>query len=68
MPKISINVAQIQSTSEKFVNELNLFIITCLTQNSSTEIEQLKNMQSLLYLSIEHLNKLKGVDDNGRNL
>lgn len=53
---------------EKFVNELNLFIITCLTQNSSTEIEQLKNMQSLLYLSIEHLNKLKGVNNNGRNL
>ena len=31
-------------------------------------MEQLKNMQSLLYLSIEHLNKLKGVNNNGRNL
>ena len=53
---------------EKFIETLNIFIVTCLTKNSSIEINQLKNMQSLLYLSIEHLNKLKGENNNGRNL
>lgn len=56
------------SEYEKFIETLNLFIITCLTKNSSTETEQLKNIQSLLYLSIEHLNKLKGENNNGRNI
>lgn len=46
---------------EKFIENLNIFIITSLAQNSTTETEQLKNMQSFLYLSIEHLNKMKGV-------
>lgn len=45
---------------EKFVQNLDFFIIASLTKNSSTEVEQLKNMQSFLYLSIEHLNKLRG--------
>ena len=53
---------------EKFTKYLNLFIISSLTKNSSTETEQLKNMQSFLYLSIEHINKQKGVDIDGRHL
>lgn len=62
------NKEVIISEYEKIIDSLNIFIITCLTNNSSTETEQLKNMQSLLYLSIEHLNKLKGVNNNGGNL
>ena len=56
------------SEYEKFIENLNVFILTALTKNTSAEIEQLKNMQTFLYLSVEHLNKLKGVNDNGRSL
>lgn len=53
---------------EKFTDNLNVYIITSLTQNSPTEINQLKNMQSFLYLSIEHINKQKGGNISGRSI
>lgn len=62
------NKEMLISEYEKLIENLNLFIITSLTKNSSTETEQLKNMQQFLFLSVEHLNKLKGENDNGRNI
>lgn len=45
---------------EKFIETLNLFIITALASNSEKEIQQLKNIQNLLFMSAEHLSKMKG--------
>lgn len=53
---------------KKFIENLNFFIISALTQNSEKETQQLQNLQNLLYCSIKHFDTMKGVSDNGRNL
>ena len=45
---------------DKFIERLNIFITTALTNNSDKETQQLQNMQNLLFMSVEHLIKMKG--------
>lgn len=47
---------------EYFINILQQFIISCITTNTDKEIEQITNLQKVLYISKEHLNNLKGDD------
>ena len=46
--------------NETFITNLDIFIMTALTQNSQKEINQLENIKRMLYIAVEHLAKMKG--------
>ncbi len=53
---------------EDFIRKLDIFILSALNQNSPKEVQQILNLQQLLYVSNEHILKLKGEFENGRSL